>query len=225
MKSENMKRRVEEMQSFPHTAARPGGNTAIHHRITTSPQNSITNSSTTPGQFHLMTVLKNDQPGTTMVAPTTNIQYTYTPTTITNPPGLPKTTNIAQASNQVHVVNTTTLNMSSAASAAAAAAARTKAASSIPAPTITTTQQPHVVTSPGSTAASAAANATCQSVSSQNFPRLKVEDALSYLDQVRYLFFTTQHYDHFYLTKLVFSYSFLRLNTNLEINRKFTMIS
>lgn len=176
-----MKRRVEEMPSFPHTAARPGGNTAIH-RITTSPQNNITNSSSTQSQFHLMTVLK-DQPGTTMVAPTTNIQYTYTPSSITNPAGLQKTTNIGQASNQVHVVNTTTLNMSnagSAASAAAAAAARTKQASSIPAPTITTTQQPHVVTSPGSTASSAA-NA---SVSSQNFPRLKVEDALSYLDQV-----------------------------------------
>jgi hypothetical protein len=156
MKSENMKRRVEEMPSFPHTVTRPGGNTAIHHRITTSPQNNITNSSSTPSQIHLMTVLKdNNQPGTTMVAPTTNIQYTYTPTSISNPAGLQRTTNIGQASNQVHVVNTTTLNMSNVAAAASAAAIRTKqTASSIPAPTITTTQQPHVVTSPGSTAAS-----------------------------------------------------------------------
>lgn len=172
-----MKRRVEEMQTFPHTATRPGGNTAIH-RITTPPN--ITNPAATPNQYHLMTVLK-DQPG--MVAPPSNIQYTYTPSPIANSTGLQKSTNIGQTtSNQVHVVNTTNLNMPSAATIRAK-----PTASSVQAPIITTTQQPppHVVTSPGATIGALAATAG-QNVGSQNFPRLKVEDALSYLDQVSY---------------------------------------
>lgn len=170
-----MKRRVEEMQTFPHTATRPGGNTAIN-RILTPPNITNPASATTPNQYHLMTVLK-DQP-------VSNIQYTYTPSSITNQAGLQKSTNIGQGSNQVHVVNTTNLSMPT-----SAATIRSKpAASSAQAPTITTTPQPppHVVTSPGSSIGTLAATAGQQNVGSQNFPRLKVEDALSYLDQVSY---------------------------------------
>lgn len=173
-----MKRRVEDMQTFPHTTTRPGGNTAIHRITTTPPHNNITNPATTPNQYHLMTVLK-DQPGTTMVAPTTNIQYTYTPSSISSPAGMQKSTSIGQTTNQVHVVNTASLNIPNAATIRAK-----QTASSIPAPTITTTQQPpHVVTSPGAPAGSPSTNSG-QNVGNQNFPRLKVEDALSYLDQV-----------------------------------------
>lgn len=163
-----MKRRVDEIQTSFHNTARAGGTTAIHHRITTSPQNSISSSSTNPNQYHLINVLK-DQSGA-MVAPATNIQYTYThtPAAIQNATSIPKN-NVAQATpSQVHVVNTS-VNLQN--------ASRPK--------TVTTsgsiTPTPLSVTSPGG---GTAATANAQNVSGQNFPRLKVEDALSYLDQV-----------------------------------------
>lgn len=159
-----MKRRVDEIQTSFHNQPRAGG-TAVGHRITTSPQN-INSSSTTQGQYHLINVLK-DQPGA-MVAPANNIQYTYTPAAIQNASSIPKN-NVAQAtSGQVHVVNTS-VNIQN---------------TTRPKPVATSgsiTPTPLSVTSPGGTAP-AAANA--QNVSGQNFPRLKVEDALSYLDQV-----------------------------------------
>lgn len=166
-----MKRRVDDIQTSFHTTARAGG-AAIHHRITTSPQNSINSSNTNPNQYHLINVIK-DQPGA-MVAPanTTNIQYTYThtPAAMPNASSIPKN-NVAQATpNQVHVVNAS-VNLTNSVRPKPAVAA---------AGNITPT--PHSVTSPGGTPATPA---NAQNVSGQNFPRLKVEDALSYLDQVR----------------------------------------
>lgn len=162
-----MKRRVDEIQTF-HNTARTGGTTAIHHRITTSPQNSINSPNANPNQYHILNVLK-DQPGA-MVAPATNIQYTYThtPTAIPNAASIPKNNVTQAAPSQVHVVNAS-VNLTN--------SVRQKTTTSSGAVTPT----PHnVATSPG--AATATANA--QNVSGQNFPRLKVEDALSYLDQV-----------------------------------------
>lgn len=165
-----MKRRVDEIQTSFHNTARAGGTTAIHHRITTSPQNSINSSNSNPNQYHLINVLK-DQPGA-MVAPATNIQYTYThtPAAMPNASSIPKN-NVAQATpSQVHVVNAS-VNLTNSVRPKPAAAASG-----------TITPTPHSVTSPGGTTATPA---NAQNVSGQNFPRLKVEDALSYLDQVR----------------------------------------
>lgn len=165
-----MKRRVDEIQSFHNTAARAGGTTAIHHRITTSPQNSISNSAT-PNQYHLINVLK-DTPGA-MVAPATNIQYTYThtPAAIPNASSIPKNNVVQATPSQVHVVNAS-VNLTN--------SVRPKPAAN----TGTITPTPHSVTSPGGTPTTPT---SAQNVSGQNFPRLKVEDALSYLDQVRRL--------------------------------------
>lgn len=165
-----MKRRGDEIQTSFHNPARASGTTAIHHRIATSPQNSITSPNANPSQFHLINVLK-DQPGA-MVAPTTNIQYTYTThptsTAIPNATSIPKN-NIAQATpTQVHVVNAS-VNLTNSVRPKPAAASGT------------ITPTPLSVTSPGGTGAT---QANAQNVSGQNFPRLKVEDALSYLDQV-----------------------------------------
>lgn len=163
-----MKRRVDEIQTF-HSTARAGGTTAIH-RITTSPQNNINSPNANPNQYHILNVLK-DQPGA-MVAPTTNIQYTYThtPTAIPNATSIPKNNVTQAAPSQVHVVNAN-VNLTN--------SVRQKTATT--SGTVTPTPLHSVVTSPGA-AAAAATNA--QNVSGQNFPRLKVEDALSYLDQV-----------------------------------------
>lgn len=163
-----MKRRVDEIQTF-HNTARATGTTAIHHRITTPPQNNINSPNTNQNQYHILNVMK-DQPGT-MVAPAgaTNIQYTYThtPTVIPNAATIPKN-NVAQTtSGQVHVVNAS-VNLTN--------SVRRKSVT----PSGAVTPTPHVVTSPGG----AAPSANAQNVSGQNFPRLKVEDALSYLDQV-----------------------------------------
>lgn len=163
-----MKRRGDEIQTF-HSIARAGGTTAIHHRITTSPQNSITSPNANPSQFHLINVPK-DQTGA-MVAPATNIHYTYTqaPAAVPNAASIPKN-NVTQAtSNQVHVVNAS-VNL-------------TNSVRQKPTTTSGTITPTHSVTSPGGTGA-ATTPANAQNVSGQNFPRLKVEDALSYLDQV-----------------------------------------
>jgi histone deacetylase complex regulatory component SIN3 len=161
-----MKRRVDEIQTSFHNQPRAGGTTAISHRITTSPQNSINSSNTSQGQYHLINVLK-DQPGG-MVAPANNLTYSYTPAAIQNASSIPKN-NVTQAtSGQVHVVNTS-VNIQN---------------STRPKPVATSgsiTPTPLSVTSPGGTASSPA---NASNVSGQNFPRLKVEDALSYLDQV-----------------------------------------
>mgnify|MGYP007092094025 CR=1 FL=1 len=164
-----MKRRVDEIQTF-HRNPAAGGTTAIHHRITTSPQNSINSSNTNPNQYHLINVLK-DPPGA-MVAQATNIQYTYThtPTAIPNATSIPKNNVTQAAQSQVHVVNAS-VNLSTQVR---------------PKPTTTSgtiTPTPHSVTSPGGTNSS---TTNAQNVSGQNFPRLKVEDALSYLDQVSF---------------------------------------
>lgn len=169
-----MKRRVDEIQTFHNTAQR-GGTTAIHHRITTSPQN-INSPNANTNQYHILNVLK-DQPGA-MVAPATNIQYTYTHTSaaIPNASSIPKN-NVAQVTpNQVHVVNTS-INLTN--------SVRPKPATT--SGTVTPTPPHSVVTSPSGASSAAAANA--QNVSGQNFPRLKVEDALSYLDQVSLLIY------------------------------------
>lgn len=165
-----MKRRVDETQSF-HNTARVAGTTAIHHRITTSPQNNINSQNANQNQYHILNVL-GAQPGG-MVAPATSIQYTYThtPPAMPNASSIPKN-NVAQAApSQVHVVNTS-VNLTN---------------SVRPKPTTTSgtaTPTPNsVVTSPGA-AAVTAANAQNVTGQGQNFPRLKVEDALSYLDQV-----------------------------------------
>ena len=165
-----MKRRVDETQTF-HNTARVGGTTAIHHRITTSPQNNINSPNANPNQYHILNVLR-DQPGT-MVAPATNIQYTYThtPPAIPNASSIPKN-NVSQAApSQVHVVNTS-VNLTN--------SVRPKPATT--SGTVTPTPN-NIVTSPGAAAATAA-NAQNVTGQGQNFPRLKVEDALSYLDQV-----------------------------------------
>lgn len=158
-----MKRRVDEIQTFHNTAARASGTTAIHHRITTSPQNNINSPNANPNQYHILNVLK-DPPG----AMATNIQYTYT-TAMPSATSVPKN-NVAQVTpGQVHVVNTS-VNLTN--------SVRQKTGTT---PSGTVTPTPHVVTSPGG---AVAAPANAQNVSGQNFPRLKVEDALSYLDQV-----------------------------------------
>jgi histone deacetylase complex regulatory component SIN3 len=159
-----MKRRVDEIQTF-HNTARAGGTAAIHHRITTPPQN--INNSPNANQYHILNVLK-DQPGT-MVAPGTNIQYTYTHTpAIQNATSIPKNNVTQAAPSQVHVVNTASVNL-------------TNSVRQKPSGAVTPTPHSSVTTSPGGAGASPA---NAQAVSGQNFPRLKVEDALSYLDQV-----------------------------------------
>lgn len=155
--------RRDEIKTFQNTV-RPGGTTAMHHPIN-SPH-------TNTNQFQLINVLK--EPPGTMVAPATNtIQYTYThtPAAIPNATSIPKN-NVAQAApSQVHVVQTS-VNLTN--------SVRQKPATTTSG---TITPTPHVVTSPGGTGA---VTGNAQNVSGQNFPRLKVEDALSYLDQVSY---------------------------------------
>lgn len=165
-----MKRRVDEIQTF-HNTARASGTTAIHHRITTSPQNSINSPNAIPSSYQILNVLK-DQPGA-MVAPASNIQYTYThtPTAIPNATSIPKNNVVQAAPSQVHVVNTS-VNLTN--------SVRQK--TTVTSGNVTPTPSHNVVTSPGGAAATPPTNA--QNVSGQNFPRLKVEDALSYLDQV-----------------------------------------
>lgn len=157
-----MKRRVDETTTI--NTARAGGTAAIH---IATPQNRISSPNANQNQSYMINVLKDSQTGA-MVAPTTNIQYTYTSAAIPNATSIPKN-NVAQAApSQVQIVNASVLTNS----------VRQK-----PATTGTITPTPHSVTSPGGAAAAATANA--QNVSGQNFPRLKVEDALSYLDQVK----------------------------------------
>lgn len=205
-----MKRRVDETQTF-HNTARVTGTTAIHHRITTSPQNNISSSNANPNQYHILNVLR-DQPGA-MVAPATNIQYTYTHTPPAIPPNaasIPKN-NVTQAAalSQVHVVNTS-VNLTN--------SVRPKPATT----SGTATPTPNsVVTSPG-TAAATAASAQNVAGQGQNFPRLKVEDALSYLDQVS--LDRNETSNGLIKTFLVFNINF-RWSTNSEINRKSTMTS
>lgn len=161
-----MKRRVDETTTF--NAARAGGTTAIH--IATTPQNRINSPNANQNnQSYMINVLKDSQTGA-MVAPTTNIQYTYTSAAIPNATSIPKNNVTQAAPSQVQIVNTS-VNLTN--------SVRQKPATT----TGTITPTPHSVTSPGGAAAAATANA--QNVSGQNFPRLKVEDALSYLDQVK----------------------------------------
>lgn len=123
-------------------------------------------SGATQNQYQILNVLR-EPSGTVQPPPTQNIQYTYTPSAITAT-NIQKN-NVTQQQppqNQtVHVVNASGLNMSN--------TVRNKPPSS---GSITPT--PLTITSPGGNTVPA------QNVSGQNFPRLKVEDALSYLDQV-----------------------------------------
>jgi histone deacetylase complex regulatory component SIN3 len=163
-----MKRRGDEIQTFHNPAARVGG-TPANHRITTSPQNSINSLNANPSQFHLINVVEN-KPGSMA----TNIQYTYMNSSAAIPNAARTTNNnVTQVQlNQVHVVNASSLPN---------ATVRQKPATT----SGTITPTPNSVTSPGG-GTGTAPQANAQNVSGQNFPRLKVEDALSYLDQVNW---------------------------------------
>ena len=155
-----MKKR-DDIQTF-HNSARiaVGGST----RILTPPQMSTQNvsSSAPPSQYQILDVLQNAAGGN--ITQTQNIQYTYSSPAISAASNMQKG-NVVQQNPQnqtVHVVNAANINISN----------RTKTSSNSSGATI---QPP-----------SPAGAATIQTpISGQNFPRLKVEDALSYLDQVR----------------------------------------
>jgi len=191
--------RVEEIQTFHNTAARGGGTTAaIHQRIQTPPQHNNNSPSLNTNQFHILNVSKDTTGGgSIMVAPSQSIQYTYTPTAITNATNQLQKNNVTQqqqqqqqqpapppSSGQVHVVNATSVNLTNSRPKPAAAVVQQQQQSGGVVITQTShQQQQQVVTSPGA-AAPVITTSSAQSVSGQNFPRLKVEDALSYLDQV-----------------------------------------
>jgi paired amphipathic helix protein Sin3a len=154
-----MKKR-DDIQTF-HNSARIVGST----RILTPPQQQMStqnvSSTAASSQYQILNVLR-DAGGN--ITQTQNIQYTYSPAP---PPSTMQKSNIVQQSPQnqtVHVVNTGNINISN----------RAK-----PSNSGTVTPTPINVTSPAGAAAS---------IQPQNFPRLKVEDALSYLDQVKYKF-------------------------------------
>lgn len=158
-----MKKR-DDIQTFHNSARIAVGPT----RILTPPQQMSTqnaSSAAAPSQYQILNVLR-DAGGN--ITQTQNIQYTYSPA-ISAASNMQKS-NIVQQSPQnqtVHVVNTANINLSN----------RTK-----PSNSGTVTPTPINVTSP------AGASIQPQAISGQNFPRLKVEDALSYLDQVKYKF-------------------------------------
>lgn len=157
-----MKKRVDELQNFHGTAAatsRSGSGGTTTTRIS-PPQHGIQISPNPAAQSQYQILNIRDQ--------TQSIQYTYTPAI--NSSTIQKNNISQQQPSQNPIVHTVcasgNVNMTT-------NTVRTnKPATS--SGNITPTQ----LTSPTSAAIPA------QSVSSQNFPRLKVEDALSYLDQV-----------------------------------------
>jgi hypothetical protein len=165
-----MKKR-DDVQPFHNTARVSVSST----RILTPPQQqmnaSSVNSSTSQNQFQIVNVLARES-GSSMTTQTQNIQYTYT-----SSPTISIATNVhknninqqsASQQSQASNVNTTP-NLPN----------RAKNANT----GIITSAQ--ISTNPVSTNA-----LTPPNISGQNFPRLKVEDALSYLDQVYFLFFS-----------------------------------
>ncbi|CAO1419976.1 unnamed protein product [Diamesa tonsa] len=174
-----MKRRADEIA---YSTAR-AGTTPAHHRIITSPQhtnNNNNNNSPAATQIQYQIAMKNDggPPANLVNQPPQSIQFsTYNPSaSIGNPIVNINKTNVSQNQSgpQVHVVNTVSSVNS----------VRHKSGTG----TITPTSQN--VASPGASAAAAGAvGNVAQPVGGQNqFQRLKVEDALSYLDQVKYKF-------------------------------------
>jgi histone deacetylase complex regulatory component SIN3 len=160
-----MKKR-DDVQPFHNTARVSVSST----RILTPPQQqqmnaSSVNSSPSQNQFQILNVLRDS--GSSMTTQTQNIQYTYTSSpTISIATNVHKN-NISQqsASQQSQASNVNTPNLPN----------RAKNANT---GTIASAQ---ISTNPVN------ANAlTPPNISGQNFPRLKVEDALSYLDQVRF---------------------------------------
>lgn len=157
-----MKKR-DDIQTF-HNSARIVGST----RILTPPQQQMStqnvSSTAASNQYQILNVLR-DAGGN--ITQTQNIQYTYSPAP-PPPSNMQKSSIVQSPQNQtVHVVNTGNINISN----------RTK-----PSNSGAVTPTPINVTSP------AGASIQAGNLSGQNFPRLKVEDALSYLDQVKYKF-------------------------------------
>lgn len=162
-----MKKR-DDIQTF-HNSTRIVGST----RILTPPQQQMStqnvSSTAASSQYQILNVLR-DAGGN--ITQTQNIQYTYSPAPppSSNNSMQQKQSTIVQQSPQnqtVHVVNAANINISN----------RTK-----PSNSGAVTPTPINVTSP------AGASIQPGNLSGQNFPRLKVEDALSYLDQVKYKF-------------------------------------
>lgn len=195
-----MKKR-DDIQTFHNSARIAVGST----RILTPPQQqmstqNVSSTSAAPSQYQILNVLR-DAGGN--ITQTQNIQYTYSSPAISAASNMQKS-NIVQPTPQqnqqtVHVVNAANINISN----------RTKPSNS---GTVTPTP---IVTSPAG-ASSIQASIQAPNMSGQNFPRLKVEDALSYLDQVIKKFFLKFNFD--------INYYQFRLNINLAISLKFIMI-
>lgn len=151
-----MKKRVDEIQNFHGTAAARSGVSSGATRILTPPQHQGVQISpnNAQSQYQILNIRE----------PTQSIQYTYT--SAINSSNIQKNNISQQQPSQnptVHTVSAGSVNITS--------TVRSK-------PTTSGNITP-TLTSPTSTAAIPA-----QNVTGQNFPRLKVEDALSYLDQV-----------------------------------------
>lgn len=166
-----MKKR-DEIQTF-HTSTRVVGSA---RGILASPQQMNTqniSSNASQSQYQILNVLRDS--GSSITTQNQNIQYTYTSPSITVASNMQKS-NISQQSTQnqaLHLANS--VNILSTTN-------RPKASNSgnlLPSPIS--------VSSPtgSTTSTTATTTITPQNISGQNFPRLKVEDALSYLDQVR----------------------------------------
>ncbi|XP_070503686.1 paired amphipathic helix protein Sin3a isoform X1 [Chironomus tepperi] len=153
-----MKKRVDEIQNFHGTAAARSGVSSGATRILTPPQHGVQISPNTAQSQYQILNIRE---------PTQSIQYTYT--SAINSSNIQKNNISQQQPSQnptVHTVSAGSVNITS--------TVRSK-------PTTSGNITP-TLTSPTSTAANPAQNV------GQNFPRLKVEDALSYLDQVKYKF-------------------------------------
>lgn len=169
-----MKKR-DEIQTF-HTSTRVAvGST---RGILASPQQMNTQNisgNASQSQYQILNVLRDT--GGSISTQNQNIQYTYTSPSITVASNMQKS-NISHQSAQnqaLHLANSVNILSTN--------PNRPKASSSG-----TLLPSPISVSSPtGSsttTATTATTTITPQNISGQNFPRLKVEDALSYLDQV-----------------------------------------
>lgn len=165
-----MKKR-DDVQPFHNTARVSVSST----RILTPPQQqmnaSSVNSSTSQNQFQIVNVLARES-GSSMTTQTQNIHYTYTSSpTISIATNVHKNnTNPQSASQQQQQQNqATTPNLPNRAKNANTGGIIASAP---------------IATNPVSTNA-----LTPPNISGQNFPRLKVEDALSYLDQVYFIRF------------------------------------
>lgn len=154
-----MKKR-DEIQTF-HTSRVAVGST----RIMASPPQQLSAQSgnaASQSQYQILNVLRDS--GSSITTQNQSIQYTYTSPSITVAPNMQKS-NITQQSAQnqaLHLANSVNITNR----------AKSNSGSLV--------QSPISVSSP----TGVATTMTPQSISGQNFPRLKVEDALSYLDQV-----------------------------------------